>query len=152
MRFSSYLLHFSHIGDTIRGQKHHPGNIKKHNVFCFPFLRNMLQYGSPKTFIWELVSKQNRQQIDTGCTKSPQVPKKDQRATLGIHISRCFDQDVATSDPRPLHIMHLKLNNKSKKHPKCKELQKTLHPIRASQTQSNFEVWRCRVSVLNCNK
>ena len=29
---------------------------------------------------------------------------------------------------------------------------KNLHPIRAHQTQSNLEVRRCRVSVLNYNK
>ena len=33
--------------------------------------------------------------------------------------------------------------------PKGKDLQRTLHPIRAHQTQSNPEVRRCRVSVLN---
>ena len=31
----------------------------------------------------------------------------------------------------------------------CKDLQRTLHHIRAYQTQSNPEVRRCRVSVLN---
>ena len=31
----------------------------------------------------------------------------------------------------------------------CKDLQRTLHHIRAYQTQSNLEVRRCRVSVLN---
>ena len=31
----------------------------------------------------------------------------------------------------------------------CKELQRTMHPTGASQMQSNIEVRRCRVSVLN---
>ncbi len=40
-------------------------------------------------------------------------------------------------------------SQKSTEQPKCKDLQRTLHPIRPYQTQSNFEVRRCRVSVLN---
>ena len=39
-------------------------------------------------------------------------------------------------------------SQKSIEQPKCKDLQRTLHPIRPYQTQSNFEVRRCRVSVL----
>ena len=33
----------------------------------------------------------------------------------------------------------------------CKKLQRTMHPTGASQMQSNIEVRRCRVSVLNKN-
>ena len=40
-------------------------------------------------------------------------------------------------------------SQKSTERPKCKDLQRTLHPIRAHQTQNNPEVRRCRVSVLN---
>ena len=40
-------------------------------------------------------------------------------------------------------------SQKSTEQPKCKDLQRTLHPIRAHQTQNNPEVRRCRVSVLN---
>ena len=39
-------------------------------------------------------------------------------------------------------------SQKSTEQPKCKDLQRTLHPIKPHQTQSNFEVRRCRVSVL----
>ena len=40
-------------------------------------------------------------------------------------------------------------SQKSTEQPKCKDLQRTLHSIRAYQSQSYPEVWRCRVSVLN---
>ena len=40
-------------------------------------------------------------------------------------------------------------SQESTEQPKCKDLQITLHPIRPYQTQSNLEVRRCRVSVLN---
>ena len=50
--------------------------------------------------------------------------------------------------PRSMQVYRYS-SRKPTEQPKCKELQRTLHPIRPYQTQNNFEVRRCRVSVLN---
>ena len=76
------------------------------------------------------------------------------KADLSSHLgcSRlsqcCFLTCKLLSCPRFMQVYRYS-SQKSTEQPKCKELQRTLHPIAACQMQSNFEVRRCRVSVLN---
>ena len=76
------------------------------------------------------------------------------KADLSSHLgcSRlsqcCFLTCKPLACPRSMQVYRYS-SQKTTEQPKCKELQRTLHPIRAHQTQSNFEVRRCRVSVLN---
>ena len=60
----------------------------------------------------------------------------------------CFLTCKPLACPRSMQVCRYS-SQKSTEQPKCKELQRTLHPIRPHQTQSNLEVRRCRVSVLN---
>ena len=76
------------------------------------------------------------------------------KADLSSHLgcSRlsqcCFLTCKLLACPRSMQVYRYS-SQKSTEQPKCKDLQRTLHPIRPYQTQSNFEVRRCRVSVLN---
>ena len=76
------------------------------------------------------------------------------KADLSSHLgcSRlsqcCFLTCKLLACPRSMQVYRYS-SQKSTEQPKCKDLQRTLHPIRAHQTQNNPEVRRCRVSVLN---
>ena len=76
------------------------------------------------------------------------------KADLSSHLgcSRlsqcCFLTCKPLACPRSMQVCRYS-SQKSTEQPKCKDLQRTLHPIRAHQTQNNPEVRRCRVSVLN---
>ena len=78
------------------------------------------------------------------------------KADLGSHLgcSRlsqcCFLTCKPLACPRSMQVYRYS-SQESTEQPKCKDLQRTLHPIRPHQTQSNLEVRRCRVSVLNKN-
>ena len=69
-----------------------------------------------------------------------------------LHCSRlsqcCFLTCKPLACPRSMQVCKYS-SQKSTEQPKCKDLQRTLHSIRAYQTQSHPEVRRCRVSVLN---
>ena len=60
----------------------------------------------------------------------------------------CFLTCKPLACPRSMQVYRYSSQN-STEQPKGKDLQRTLHPIRAHQTQNNPEVRRCRVSVLN---
>ena len=76
------------------------------------------------------------------------------KADLSSHLgcSRlsqcCFLTCKPLACPRSMQVYRYS-SHKSTEHPKCKELRRTLHPIRPYQTHNNFEVRQCRVSVLN---
>ena len=66
------------------------------------------------------------------------APKIDQQVTPGIHIARIRDI-----------FWRSFWNNFGSIQPKHEEVQRTLHPTRASKTSEDVEVLRCRASVLN---
>ena len=76
------------------------------------------------------------------------------KADLSSHLgcSRlsqcCFLTCKPLACPRSMQVYRYSSQKSTEQH-KCKDLQRTLHPIRPYPTQSNFEVRRCRVSVLN---
>ena len=76
------------------------------------------------------------------------------KADLSSHLgcSRlsqcCFLTCKLWACPRSIQVYRYSLQEATEQ-PKGKDLQRTLHPSRAHQTQSNLEVRRCRVSVLN---
>ena len=81
--------------------------------------------------------------------KSQHMQSRPQLASgLLTFVSVLLSDMQAFSMSRCTGTVHKKqLNNPNAK--TCKDLQRTLHHIRPHQTQSNLEVRRCRVSVLN---
>ena len=82
--------------------------------------------------------------------KNRSTCKADLSSHLGCsRLSQCcFLTCKPLACPRSMKVYRYS-SQKSIEQPNCKDLQRTLHPIRPHQTRSSIEVRRRRVSVLN---
>ena len=144
MRFSCYLLHFSHIGDTIRGQKHHPGHIKKHNVFSdshfYKICSNMEAQRPPFGSLLPQHTHTHSNWMHQVAPRAFKARNMDQKVTPGRHIAWILQYVGSLFERFYKQINWATQMQRTAKNPA---------PHHSTQTQNNFEVRRCRVSVLN---